>query len=114
SQPLALCNEPLSRETRPFLRKVSSNGKQPVRGDMRSIWNGSISFGLVSIPVKLYAAVSPTGISFRLLCRKCMTPVRYERRCEGCKGEVKWEDTLKALDLGDGQFLPFEQDEIDA
>ncbi len=81
---------------------------------MRSIWNGSISFGLVSIPVKLYSAVSPTGISFKLLCRKCMTPVHYERKCEGCKGEVKWEDTLKALDLGDGQYLPFEQDELDA
>ena len=81
---------------------------------MRSIWNGSISFGLVSIPVKLYSAVSPSSIGFRLLCRKCMTPVRYERHCEGCKGEVKWEDTLKALDLGDGQFLPFEQEELDA
>lgn len=81
---------------------------------MRSVWNGSISFGLVSIPVKLYAAVSPTGIGFKLLCRKCMTPVHYQRKCEGCKGEVKWEDTLKALDLGDGQFLPFEQEELDA
>lgn len=81
---------------------------------MRSIWNGSISFGLVSIPVKLYAAVSPQGIGFKLLCKKCMTPVRYERRCEGCKGAVEWEDTLKALDLGDGQFLPFTQEELDA
>src|SRR5690606_11682968 len=81
---------------------------------MRSIWNGSISFGLVSIPVKLYSAVSPTGMTFKLLCRKCMTRVHYERKCEGCKGEVKWEDTLKALALGDGQYLPFEQDELDA
>ena len=81
---------------------------------MRSIWNGSISFGLVSIPVKLYSAVSPQAIGFKLLCKKCMTPVHYERRCEGCKDPVKWEDTLKALDLGDGQYLPFTQEELNA
>lgn len=79
---------------------------------MRSVWNGTISFGLVSIPIKLYAAVSQRSIGFKLLCKKCMTPIHYERRCEGCEEPVEWEDTIKALPLGDGQFLPFTKEEL--
>ena len=81
---------------------------------MRSVWNGSISFGLVSIPVKLYSAVSQRSIGFKLLCKSCMTPIRYERHCEGCEGPVDWSDTLKALDLGEGQYLPFTKEELDS
>ena len=81
---------------------------------MRSVWNGSISFGLVSIPVKLYSAVSQRSIGFKLLCKNCMTPIRYERHCEGCEGPVDWSDTLKALDLGEGQYLPFTKEELDS
>ena len=80
---------------------------------MRSVWNGSISFGLVSIPIKLYSAVSQRSIGFKLLCKDCMTPIRYERHCEGCEGPVDWDDTMKALDLGDGQYLPFSKEELD-
>lgn len=79
---------------------------------MRSVWNGTISFGLVSIPVKLYSAVSQKSIGFKMLCKKCMTPVHYERHCEGCKEPVEWDDIIKALDLGDGQYLPFTQEEL--
>ena len=80
---------------------------------MRSVWNGNIAFGLVSIPVKLYSAVSQRSIGFKLLCKDCMTPIRYERHCEGCEGPVDWNDTIKALDLGEGQFLPFTKEELD-
>lgn len=80
---------------------------------MRSVWNGTISFGLVSIPIKLYAAVSQRSIGFKLLCKKCMTPIHYERHCEGCEDPVDWEDTIKALPLGDGQFLPFTKEELE-
>jgi DNA end-binding protein Ku len=81
---------------------------------MRSIWNGTISFGLVSIPVKLYAAVDSQRVSFKLLCKDCMTPVRYERYCKGCEDQVEWSDTVKALDLGSGNYLPFSKEELDA
>jgi DNA end-binding protein Ku len=80
---------------------------------MRSIWNGSIAFGLVNIPVKLYAAVDSQRVSFKLLCKPCMTPVRYERYCEGCKEQIEWSDTVKALDLGGGNYLPFSREELD-
>lgn len=80
---------------------------------MRSVWNGNIAFGLVSIPIKLYSAVSQRSIGFKLLCKDCMTPIRYERHCEGCDGPIDWNDTMKALDLGDGQYLPFTKEELD-
>jgi DNA end-binding protein Ku len=80
---------------------------------MRSVWNGNIAFGLVSIPIKLYSAVSQRSVGFKLLCKGCMTPIRYERHCEGCDGPIDWNDTMKALDLGDGQYLPFTKEELD-
>lgn len=81
---------------------------------MRSVWNGTISFGLVSIPIKLYSAVSSRSIGFKLLCKNCMTPIRYERHCEGCEGPVDWNDTIKALPLGDDQYLPFSKEELES
>jgi DNA end-binding protein Ku len=81
---------------------------------MRSIWNGTISFGLVSIPVKLYAAVDSQRVGFKLLCKPCMTPVRYERYCDGCEDKIDWNDTVKAIDLGSGNYLPFSREELDA
>jgi DNA end-binding protein Ku len=80
---------------------------------MRSIWNGSISFGLVSIPIKLYAAVDAQRVGFKLLCKPCMTPVRYERYCDGCEDKIDWNDTVKAIDLGSGNYLPFSREELD-
>lgn len=82
--------------------------------NMRSVWNGTISFGLVSIPIKLYSAVSSQSVSFKLLCKQCMTPVHYERYCDGCEDKVDWNDTVKALDLGDGQYLPFSKEELES
>lgn len=81
---------------------------------LRSVWNGTISFGLVSIPIKLYSAVGSEKFAFKLLCKECMTPIRYERYCDGCKDKVEWSDTVKAIELGDGEYLPFEKDELEA
>ena len=80
---------------------------------MRSVWNGTLSFGLVSIPIKLYSATESKGTGFKLLCKKCMTPVHYQRICEGCEDPVEWSDTMKALDLGNGQYLPFTDEELE-
>lgn len=80
---------------------------------MRSVWNGTIAFGLVSIPIKLYSAVNHQSIGFKMLCEKCMKPVKYERYCEGCKKKVKYDEIIKALDLGGGNYLPFTKEELE-
>ncbi|MBI2545897.1 Ku protein [Candidatus Woesearchaeota archaeon] len=80
---------------------------------MKSVWNGYVSFGLVSIPVRLYAAVENQAISFRLICSECKSPIRYKRFCEGCKREVPWGEVLKAIEIRKGQFYVFEKEELE-
>ncbi|MEX0966398.1 MAG: Ku protein [Bacteroidia bacterium] len=80
---------------------------------MRAIWSGSIAFGLVNIPVKLYSAVSHQSMGFRLLCKKCHTPVKYKRHCPGCEEDVAWDDTVKGLEIAKGEFLVFTKEELE-
>jgi DNA end-binding protein Ku len=72
---------------------------------MKSVWNGSISFGLVSIDVHVYSAVQEHLLGFKLLCKKCHTPIHYERWCNHCNKEVSWNDTVKGLKLTDGSYF---------
>jgi len=67
---------------------------------MRSIWNGAISFGLVSIAVKVYAATEQKHIRFHQLHGADGSRVRYRRVCVGCGEDVAYEDLAKGYDLG--------------
>lgn len=80
---------------------------------MKSVWNGYISFGLVSIPVRLYSAVENQAISFRMLCSECKTPIKYKRFCEECEREVPWDEVLKAIEIRKGHFYVFEKEELE-
>lgn len=64
---------------------------------MKAIWKGSLSFGLVTIPVELYSAVAAHPISFTLLHKHCQTPIKYLRWCTHCNKEVGWDEILKGL-----------------
>jgi DNA end-binding protein Ku len=72
---------------------------------MKSIWKGSISFGLVSIPVRLYSAIQAHALSFNMLHAKCHTPVQYERWCPHCKKEVEWSQIVKGYKLENGEYV---------
>jgi DNA end-binding protein Ku len=79
---------------------------------MKSIWKGSISFGLVTIRVRLYSAVQEHVIGFKLLCKTCHTPITYERRCEHCNKAVAWSDVVKGLKMEDGSYFILTQEKI--
>ncbi len=66
---------------------------------MKQIWQGSISFGLVSIPVKLYPAIQGHALGFTLLHDRCKTPLQYERWCPTCNEKVAWQDVVKGIKL---------------
>lgn len=81
---------------------------------MQTVWKGAISFGLVHVPVKLYTATESQDISMRLLHRKTHAPIRYMRTCDGCDGEVPWEDIIKGYEYEPGKFVTFEKEELQA
>jgi len=68
---------------------------------MAIVWKGALSFGLITIPVELYTAVSAHALGFTLLHDKCHTPLEYERWCPHCEKEVVWANVVKGLKVKD-------------
>jgi DNA end-binding protein Ku len=85
---------------------------------MRTTWNGSISFGLVSIPVGLAPATAPAArqsdVQFRMLHRECLTPIKQKRWCPVHDVEVSSEDLVRGWEIVKGQFVPIEDEELEA
>ena len=71
---------------------------------MRTTWNGSLSFGLVSIPVGLAPATKPAArqsdVSFRLLHRECATPIKQKRWCPTHDREVSQDEIVRGFEIG--------------
>ena len=84
----------------------------------RSIWSGSLSFGLVSIPVGLAPATKPAArqsdVSFRLLHRECLTPIRQKRWCPTHDREVGNDELVKGWEVTKGQFVVVEEEDLEA
>ncbi len=70
---------------------------------MRSIWKGAISFGLVTIPVKLYSATEEKDVSFHQVHREDGGRIRYKRVCQVDGEEVPYADIAKGYELPDGR-----------
>ena len=85
---------------------------------MRTIWNGSISFGLVNIPVGLALATTPkakqSDVSFRTLHRECKTPIRQKRWCPTHEREVGPDEIVKGWEVAKGEFVIVEDADLDA
>jgi DNA end-binding protein Ku len=78
----------------------------------RAMWKGSITFGLVNIPVELYSAVRDHRPRFRLLHAKDESPVHYERVCQSEGKAVGWEDLVKGYEYQKGQFVVLTKDDF--
>lgn len=72
---------------------------------MASIWKGSLTFGLVNIPVELKTAVRADHISFRLLHEEDLSPVKYERVCQADGESVPWNEIVKGYEYEKGKFV---------
>lgn len=79
---------------------------------MRSIWRGSISFGLVNIPVRLYSATENRDIRFNSLHRECGSQIRYKKFCPNCEREVEQDELVKGYPLDQGEFVLIEDEEL--
>lgn len=85
---------------------------------MRTTWNGSLSFGLVTIPVGLApatkSAARQSDISFRLLHRECLTPIKQKRWCPKHDREVTQDELVRGWEVAKGQFVVVEDEELEA
>ena len=85
---------------------------------MRTIWNGSLSFGLVTIPVGLAPATTPkaraSDVSFRTLHRECKTPIKQKRWCPTHEREVSNDEIVKGWEVSKGQFVIVEDADLEA
>jgi DNA end-binding protein Ku len=79
---------------------------------MRAIWKGSVSFGLVSVPVKLYAATENHDISFRQVHAKDGGRIRYQRVCSLDGEEVPYADIAKGYETEDGEMVVLTEDDL--
>ena len=85
---------------------------------MRTTWNGSLSFGLVTIPVGLApatkSAARQSDVSFRLLHRECLTPIKQKRWCPTHDREVQQDELVRGWEVAKGQFVVVEDEELEA
>jgi DNA end-binding protein Ku len=85
---------------------------------MRTTWNGSVSFGLVNIPVGLAPATAPAArqsdVSFRMLHRECETPIKQKRWCTVHDREVSGDEIVKGWEVAKGQFVIVEEADLEA
>lgn len=79
---------------------------------MKPIWQGTLSFGLVTIPVALYSAIQSHSLGFTLLCGVCHTPISYIKWCNHCKKEVEWSSLVKGLKINKDTYFIITQENI--
>ncbi|WP_078595090.1 Ku protein [Evansella clarkii] len=80
---------------------------------MHTIWKGTISFGLVNIPIKLHAATENKDVKLRNLHKDCHAPIKYERTCSECGAEVSGDDIVKAYEYTEGKYVVLDDDELE-
>jgi DNA end-binding protein Ku len=79
----------------------------------RAIWSGIITFGMVSIPVKLYSATDNKDISFNQLHRDCKGRVKEQRFCPTCDRKIEYEELEKGYEYSKGQYVVLTKDDFE-
>ena len=80
----------------------------------RAIWSGSISFGLLNVPVRMYIAVARRSIALREIRESDSSRIKHRRLAEGTDEEVPYDEIIKAYELTPGQYVPLTKEEMEA
>ena len=80
----------------------------------RSLWNGAIRFGLVNVPIKVYAAASSKQIRFRELHVKDGAPLEHKRVCSKEDKEIPYDEVVRGYETSPGRYVVLTKDEIQA
>ncbi|HEX4356443.1 MAG TPA: Ku protein [Pseudonocardia sp.] len=81
---------------------------------MRAMWTGAVSFGLVSVPVKLYSATENHDVRFHQVHGADGGRIRYKRVCEVCGNEVEYADIVKGYETEDGELITLDEDDLES
>ena len=103
---------PKKEKTKPAPPAEEEPAQQGKAG--RPFWSGSITIGLINVPVRLHTMVRDHSFSFRLLHRTDGQPLKYDRVCSRDGVVVPWADTVKGYEVRKGEFLVFEPEELKA
>ncbi|MCL6453798.1 MAG: Ku protein [Alicyclobacillus sp.] len=81
---------------------------------MHTMWKGALSFGLVNVPVRMFAATESHDVSFRYLHQVCQTPIQYTRTCPTCDKAVDWDEIVRGYEYEPNRFVVFTDEEYKA
>jgi DNA end-binding protein Ku len=81
---------------------------------MRALWKGAITFGLITIPVRLYSAVSEKGLKFNMLHGEDGGRIRFKRECTKCGKEVTWDDIVKGYEYSKDHYVMITEEDLEA
>ena len=80
---------------------------------MRPIWSGTISFGLVSVPVRMFPATESKELRFHFLHKKDLTPIAYEKVRRDDREPVDPDEIVRGFEIEKGRYVPLEDDDLD-
>jgi len=80
----------------------------------RSIWSGSITIGLVNVPVKLFSMIYDKGVSFHFLHKTDGQPLKYVKMCTKDDKIVPWNEVVRGYEVAKNEYITFEKAELDA
>ncbi len=81
---------------------------------MHTMWKGSVSFGLVNIPVKMFAATEDKDVRFKYLHKECNTPIKYEKVCPTCNKQIQEEEIIRGYEYEQGKFVIIDENDLNA
>lgn len=81
---------------------------------LRTMWKGSISFGLVNIPIKMFAATENKDVHFRYIHKECNTPIKYKKTCPTCNKEVTDDEIVKGFEYEPGKFVILSEEDFES
>ncbi|MGP4106217.1 non-homologous end joining protein Ku [Virgibacillus sp. L01] len=80
---------------------------------MHTMWKGTISFGLVNIPVKMHAATENKDVKLRQLHKECQSPIKYQRTCPVCDREIESDEIVKAYEYAKNKFVVLDDEDLE-
>ncbi len=104
----------LEQEEQTEAAEQSQSGKASAPAPSRSIWSGSITIGLVNVPVKLFSMIYDKGVAFHFLHKTDGQPLKYVKMCTKEDKIVPWNEVVRGYEVAKDEFIVFEKAELDA